>query len=199
MRPQRRPVAVLGTAGSGPRWPLCLEPRGDCVWVAGLRARVRVGWGVGVGWALGAPGGTGESGAWSLRGCPVTSSPSADGAPLSELSWSSSLGVVAVSFSGLFTVIALMLACLCCKKGGIGFKVRAGCPRGWAACVPSALSLPPLGGCRQGGPWRLPETQPTVAPGLEPLSVDTSQLRARPLGVVRRSGTLGRWGAHGGS
>ncbi|XP_054449217.1 serine/threonine-protein kinase LMTK1 [Pteronotus mesoamericanus] len=44
------------------------------------------------------------------------------GAPLSELSWSSSLAVVAVSFSGLLTVIALMLACLCCKKGGIGFK-----------------------------------------------------------------------------
>lgn len=48
----------------------------------------------------------------------------ADGAPLSELSWSSSLAVVAVSFSGIFTVIILMLACLCCKKGGIGFKVR---------------------------------------------------------------------------
>ncbi|XP_047400493.1 serine/threonine-protein kinase LMTK1 isoform X1 [Sciurus carolinensis] len=47
---------------------------------------------------------------------------STDGAPLSELSWSSSLAVVAVSFSGLFTVIVLMLACLCCKKGGIGFK-----------------------------------------------------------------------------
>lgn len=62
------------------------------------------------------------------QSCPVTLSPSADGAPLSELSWSSSLSVVAVSFSGLFTVIALMLACLCCKKGGIGFKVRAG---GW--------------------------------------------------------------------
>ncbi|XP_007958009.2 serine/threonine-protein kinase LMTK1 [Orycteropus afer afer] len=46
----------------------------------------------------------------------------ADGAPLSELSWSSSLAVVAVSFSGLLTVIVLMLACLCCKKGGIGFK-----------------------------------------------------------------------------
>ncbi|KAM7068933.1 serine/threonine-protein kinase LMTK1 isoform 5-T9 [Molossus nigricans] len=45
-----------------------------------------------------------------------------DGAPLSELSWSSSLAVVVVSFSGLFTVIALMLACLCCRKGGIGFK-----------------------------------------------------------------------------
>ncbi|XP_034362633.1 serine/threonine-protein kinase LMTK1 isoform X2 [Arvicanthis niloticus] len=45
-----------------------------------------------------------------------------DGAPLSELSWSSSLAVVAVSFSGIFTVIILMLACLCCKKGGIGFK-----------------------------------------------------------------------------
>ncbi|XP_029453322.1 serine/threonine-protein kinase LMTK1 [Rhinatrema bivittatum] len=45
-----------------------------------------------------------------------------DGAPLSELSWSSSLAVVAVSFSGLFTFIFLMLACLCCKKGDVGFK-----------------------------------------------------------------------------
>ncbi|KAJ8283147.1 hypothetical protein COCON_G00019970 [Conger conger] len=48
-----------------------------------------------------------------------------DGAPLSELSWSSSLAVVAVSFSGLFTFIFLMLACLCCKKGEIGFKSSA--------------------------------------------------------------------------
>ncbi|XP_005453707.1 serine/threonine-protein kinase LMTK1 isoform X2 [Oreochromis niloticus] len=47
---------------------------------------------------------------------------SSDGAPLSELSWSSSLAVVAVSFSGLFTFVFLMLACLCCKKGKIGFK-----------------------------------------------------------------------------
>ncbi|XP_030362050.1 serine/threonine-protein kinase LMTK1 isoform X1 [Strigops habroptila] len=46
-----------------------------------------------------------------------------DGTPLSELSWSSSLAVVAVSFSGLFTFIFLMLACLCCKKGDIGFKL----------------------------------------------------------------------------
>ncbi|XP_070250766.1 serine/threonine-protein kinase LMTK1 isoform X2 [Myotis yumanensis] len=45
-----------------------------------------------------------------------------DGAPLGELSWPSSLAVVAVSLSGLLTVVALMLACLCCKKGGIGFK-----------------------------------------------------------------------------
>nr|XP_047906307.1 serine/threonine-protein kinase LMTK1 [Anser cygnoides] len=44
------------------------------------------------------------------------------GTPLSELSWSSSLAVVAISFSGLFTFIFLMLACLCCKKGDIGFK-----------------------------------------------------------------------------
>lgn len=49
----------------------------------------------------------------------------ADGAPLSELSWPSSLAVVAVSFSGLFTFIFLMLACLCCKKGDIGFKVSS--------------------------------------------------------------------------
>uniref|UniRef100_A0A667YWM2 non-specific serine/threonine protein kinase n=1 Tax=Myripristis murdjan TaxID=586833 RepID=A0A667YWM2_9TELE len=45
-----------------------------------------------------------------------------NGAPLSELSWSSSLAVVAISFSGLFTFVFLMLACLCCKKGKIGFK-----------------------------------------------------------------------------
>uniref|UniRef100_A0A3Q2Z5A0 non-specific serine/threonine protein kinase n=1 Tax=Hippocampus comes TaxID=109280 RepID=A0A3Q2Z5A0_HIPCM len=46
----------------------------------------------------------------------------ADGAPLSELSWPSSLAVVVVSFSGLFAFVFLMLACLCCKKGDIGFK-----------------------------------------------------------------------------
>eukprot|EP00063_Salmo_salar_P093343 XP_014068178.1 PREDICTED: serine/threonine-protein kinase LMTK1 isoform X2 [Salmo salar] len=45
-----------------------------------------------------------------------------DGAPLSGLSWPSSLVVVAVSLSGLFTFVFLMLACLCCKKGHIGFK-----------------------------------------------------------------------------
>ncbi|XP_057673116.1 serine/threonine-protein kinase LMTK1 isoform X1 [Corythoichthys intestinalis] len=45
-----------------------------------------------------------------------------DGAPLSELSWPSSLAVVVVSFSGLFAFVFLMLACLCCKKGDIGFK-----------------------------------------------------------------------------
>lgn len=36
--------------------------------------------------------------------------------------------MVAVSFSGLFSLVALMLACLCCKKGGVGFKVRPGGP-----------------------------------------------------------------------
>ncbi|CAB1424286.1 unnamed protein product [Pleuronectes platessa] len=45
-----------------------------------------------------------------------------DGAPLSELSWPSSLAVVAVSFSGLFTFVFLMLACLCCKKGRHGLQ-----------------------------------------------------------------------------
>uniref|UniRef100_A0A8C6Q8W2 non-specific serine/threonine protein kinase n=1 Tax=Nothobranchius furzeri TaxID=105023 RepID=A0A8C6Q8W2_NOTFU len=44
------------------------------------------------------------------------------GAPLSEMSFSSSLAVVAMSFSGLFTFVFLMLACLCCKKGKMGFK-----------------------------------------------------------------------------
>uniref|UniRef100_A0A8C8Y2T6 non-specific serine/threonine protein kinase n=1 Tax=Panthera leo TaxID=9689 RepID=A0A8C8Y2T6_PANLE len=78
-----------------------------------------------------APSGT-EPGTWLPPHLSLTARPegpslplgshSVDGAPLSELSWSSSLAVVAVSFSGLFTVIALMLACLCCKKGGIGFK-----------------------------------------------------------------------------
>lgn len=69
----------------------------------------------------------------SLPGPPPCSLPWArappvptDGTPLSELSWSSSLAVVAVSFSGLFTFIFLMLACLCCKKGDIGFKVSWG-------------------------------------------------------------------------
>ncbi|KAF7203691.1 serine/threonine-protein kinase LMTK1 isoform X1 [Nothobranchius furzeri] len=47
---------------------------------------------------------------------------SPDGAPLSEMSFSSSLAVVAMSFSGLFTFVFLMLACLCCKKGKMGFK-----------------------------------------------------------------------------
>lgn len=65
----------------------------------------------------------------------------ADGAPLSELSWPSSLAVVAVSFSGLFTFIFLMLACLCCKKGDIGFKVS------------SLLPLPEMmGSARSEGP-----------------------------------------------
>lgn len=44
------------------------------------------------------------------------------GSPLNELSWPSSLAVVAVSFSGLFTFVFIMLACLCCKKGDISFK-----------------------------------------------------------------------------
>ncbi|XP_067914514.1 serine/threonine-protein kinase LMTK1 isoform X2 [Heterodontus francisci] len=48
--------------------------------------------------------------------------PVRDGMPIGELTWSSSLAVIAVSFSGLFTFIFLMLACLCCKKGDIGFK-----------------------------------------------------------------------------
>ncbi|XP_032900119.1 serine/threonine-protein kinase LMTK1 isoform X2 [Amblyraja radiata] len=51
-----------------------------------------------------------------------TSGQRGDGTPIGELTWSSSLAVIAVSFSGLFTFIFLMLACLCCKKGDIGFK-----------------------------------------------------------------------------
>nr|XP_019961083.1 PREDICTED: serine/threonine-protein kinase LMTK1-like isoform X1 [Paralichthys olivaceus] len=55
-------------------------------------------------------------------GSALSSHFSSDGAPLSELSWSSSLAVVAVSLLGLFTFVFLMLACLCCKKGKTGFK-----------------------------------------------------------------------------
>lgn len=103
----------------------------------------------------------------------MTPSSSADGAPLSELSWSSSLAVVAVSFSGLFTVIALMLACLCCKKGGIGFKVRAGGPRGcgrdpkgWALLCPLGTEPPSPGGLPTGGPWRPAHCLPHFGPPL---------------------------------
>lgn len=87
----------------------------------------------------------------SLLGPPLAPPVPTDGTPLSELSWSSSLAVVAVSFSGLFTFIFLMLACLCCKKGDIGFKVswgsgdqghgwngslpRLGCPGAWLGKV----------------------------------------------------------------
>ncbi|KAJ4941007.1 hypothetical protein JOQ06_027294, partial [Pogonophryne albipinna] len=55
-------------------------------------------------------------------GSALSSHFSPDGAPLSELSWSSSLAVVAVSLSGLFFFVFLMLACLCCKKSKTGFK-----------------------------------------------------------------------------
>uniref|UniRef100_A0A8C1Z686 non-specific serine/threonine protein kinase n=1 Tax=Cyprinus carpio TaxID=7962 RepID=A0A8C1Z686_CYPCA len=54
--------------------------------------------------------------------CVILLSAVNSGSPLSELSWPSSLAVVAVSFSGLFTFVFLMLACLCCKKGDISFK-----------------------------------------------------------------------------
>ncbi|KAM8889859.1 serine/threonine-protein kinase LMTK1 [Synchiropus picturatus] len=46
-----------------------------------------------------------------------------DGAHLSDLSWSSSLAVVAVSLAGLFSLVFLTLACICCKrKQRRGFK-----------------------------------------------------------------------------
>ena len=62
-----------------------------------------------------------------------------DGTPLSELSWPSSLAVVAVSFSGLFTFVFLMLACLCCKKGDIGFKVSSMPPPAGGRVEPHAV------------------------------------------------------------
>lgn len=48
----------------------------------------------------------------------------ADGAAPTGLSWSSSLAVVTVSFSGLFCFVLLLLACICCKRRRRnGFKV----------------------------------------------------------------------------
>lgn len=99
----------------------------------------------------------------------------ADGTPLSELSWSSSLAVVAVSFSGLFTFIFLMLACLCCKKGDIGFKVRAGHPVRAGGCSPHwGLPVPChrmgcgccSGHCRLGGGSALHITPGQATPWL---------------------------------
>ncbi|KAL0964861.1 hypothetical protein UPYG_G00330050 [Umbra pygmaea] len=57
-----------------------------------------------------------------VPGLALSSHFDSDGAPLSDLSWPSSLAVVAISLSGLFIFVFLMLACLCCKKGHIGFK-----------------------------------------------------------------------------
>lgn len=90
-----------------------------------------------------------------------------DGTPLSELSWSSSLAVVAVSFSGLFTFIFLMLACLCCKKGDIGFKVRAGHPA-WAGGCSSHWGLPVPCHCLWDVPvaqWRGSQLYPSPRAG----------------------------------
>lgn len=92
-----------------------------------------------------------------------------DGTPLSELSWSSSLAVVAVSFSGLFTFIFLMLACLCCKKGDIGFKVSGG----------------------HGGLPRSPAQAPSLLPGPAPAPVhNVSQLRTVLLGLSVTGGPI---------
>ncbi|XP_027481832.1 serine/threonine-protein kinase LMTK1 isoform X3 [Zalophus californianus] len=91
-----------------------------------------------------------------------------DGAPLSELSWSSSLAVVAVSFSGLFTVIALMLACLCCKKGGIGFKEFENAEGDEYAAGFSAQGSPATGA--QNGPdvYVLPLTEVSLPMAKQP-------------------------------
>ncbi|XP_025715564.1 serine/threonine-protein kinase LMTK1 isoform X1 [Callorhinus ursinus] len=94
--------------------------------------------------------------------------PELDGAPLSELSWSSSLAVVAVSFSGLFTVIALMLACLCCKKGGIGFKEFENAEGDEYAAGFSAQGSPATGA--QNGPdvYVLPLTEVSLPMAKQP-------------------------------
>ncbi|XP_030631335.1 serine/threonine-protein kinase LMTK1 [Chanos chanos] len=89
-----------------------------------------------------------------------------DGAPLSELSWSSSLAVVAVSFSGLFTFIFLMLTCLCCKKGGIGFKEFENAEGEEQEAGQSALGSP----ASQGGPdvYILPLTELSLPVAKQP-------------------------------
>ncbi|KAJ8345928.1 hypothetical protein SKAU_G00301210 [Synaphobranchus kaupii] len=89
-----------------------------------------------------------------------------DGAPLSELSWSSSLAVVAVSFSGLFTFIFLMLACLCCKKGDIGFKEFENTEGEEYQADPSSLASP----ASQSGPevYVLPLTQVSLPVSKQP-------------------------------
>ncbi|XP_024127209.2 serine/threonine-protein kinase LMTK1 isoform X4 [Oryzias melastigma] len=90
----------------------------------------------------------------------------ADGASLSELSWPSSVAVVAVSFSGLFTFVFLMLACLCCKKGDIGFKEFENTERDGYQADRSALASP----SSQNGPevYILPLTEVSLPVSKQP-------------------------------
>ncbi|XP_024127207.1 serine/threonine-protein kinase LMTK1 isoform X2 [Oryzias melastigma] len=89
-----------------------------------------------------------------------------DGASLSELSWPSSVAVVAVSFSGLFTFVFLMLACLCCKKGDIGFKEFENTERDGYQADRSALASP----SSQNGPevYILPLTEVSLPVSKQP-------------------------------
>ncbi|RVE69566.1 hypothetical protein OJAV_G00079400 [Oryzias javanicus] len=89
-----------------------------------------------------------------------------DGASLSELSWPSSVAVVAVSFSGLFTFVFLMLACLCCKKGDIGFKEFENTERDGYQADLSALASP----SSQNGPevYILPLTEVSLPVSKQP-------------------------------
>ena len=140
-------------------------------------------------------GGVGAEGA-GRRGHADGSHPTG-GTPLSELSWSSSLAVVAVSFSGLFAVTALMLACLCCKKGGVGFKVRPAGAVGGALGTDRAdpgrgPMVPPPGlpterprALRASSPQPPSSGVPSV--GSWPHAV-VSQLRVEPLGTGHRVG-----------
>uniref|UniRef100_A0A3P9HLK9 non-specific serine/threonine protein kinase n=2 Tax=Oryzias latipes TaxID=8090 RepID=A0A3P9HLK9_ORYLA len=91
---------------------------------------------------------------------------SPDGAPLSELSWSSSLAVVAVSFSGLFTFVFLMLACLCCKRRRMGFKEFKNADGDEYHADLSTLASP----ASQGGPdvYILPLTEVSMPTAKQP-------------------------------
>ncbi|KAF7225502.1 serine/threonine-protein kinase LMTK1 isoform X2 [Nothobranchius furzeri] len=89
-----------------------------------------------------------------------------DSAPLSELSWPSSLAVVVVSFSGLFTFVFLMLACICCKKGDIRFKEFENTEGEEYQADLSALALP----SSQNGPevYILPLTEVSLPVSKQP-------------------------------
>ncbi|XP_075937700.1 serine/threonine-protein kinase LMTK1 [Anarhichas minor] len=104
---------------------------------------------------------------------------SSDGAPLSGLSWSSSLAVVAISLSGLFTFVFLMLACLCCKKSKTGFKEFRNVDREEYHADMSTLASP----ASQGSPdvYILPLTEVSLTVAKQP-SRSVQLLKSTDLG-----------------
>ncbi|KAM9336154.1 serine/threonine-protein kinase LMTK1 [Symphorus nematophorus] len=94
---------------------------------------------------------------------------SSDGAPLSELSWSSPLAVAAICFLGLFTVVFVMLACLCCKKGKIGFEAFRNVDGEECNAIMSTLASP-ASPASQGSPdvYILPLTEVSLPVAKQP-------------------------------